>query len=250
MWLVPERGRGHLPLNFVTPRHLDMALRYLLLAALGAVAAFRLPAVALPLGWLALSMTGVAGSYALGLNGFLAKRRAGYPALAWLAFWPYLLGCWLNWCWWRGRIAPMVEVEPGLWLGARPGRADWNRLEAAGVRAVIDLVPELPSTPPAGLAHDHLPLLDIAIPAPAALDEIARRIEARRREGDVYVHCALGMSRSVLGVSAWMMRRGMTADRALAAIDRVRPARVHRPYMRIALDLYAQYLAEQQSGFK
>ncbi len=47
-----------------------------------------------------------------------------------------------------------------------------------------------------------------------------------------------------------MMHRGMTADQALAAIDRVRPVRVRRPYMRIALDLYADYLAAQQSGSK
>lgn len=248
MWLVPERGEGLLPLNFVTPRHLDMALRYLAPAAVAAVAAFAMPALAFPLGWLALSLTGVAGAYALGLNGFLGKRRGGHHALAWLAFWPYLIGSWLNWRLWRGRVAPMAEVEPGLWLGIRPERGGWDRLEAAGVAAVVDLVPELRSTPPAGLTHDHLPLLDIAIPAPAALDEIARRIEDRRRAGGVYVHCALGMARGVLAVCAWMMRQGMTADQALAAIDRIRPTRIRRPYMRIALDLYADYLAGQQSG--
>lgn len=240
--LIPERGGGRVPLNFVTPRHLDMALRYLVLAAVAAAMAFRLPAAALPLGWLALSLAGIAGAYALGLNGFLGKRRGGYGALAWLAFWPYLIGSWLNWRWWRGHAGPMAEVAPGVWLGARPGREDWAPIEAAGITAVIDLAPELASAPPSGLAHEHLPLLDIAIPAPAALDEIARRIEARRREGGVYVHCALGMSRGVLAVAAWSMRRGATAARALAAIDRVRPERVRRPYMRIALDLYAGYL--------
>lgn len=250
-WLIPESGAGRIPVNFVTPRHLDMALRYLVLAALAAVAAFSLPVLALPLGWLALSLAGIAGANALGLNGFLGKRRGGHHPLAWLAFWPYLIGSWLNWRWWRGRIAPMVEVEPGLWLGARPGREDWDRLTDAGVRAVVDLAPELASTPPEKMTHDHLPMLDIAIPAPARLDGIARTIEARRLGGGgVYVHCALGMSRSVLAVCAWMMHRGMTADQALAAIDRVRPIRIRRPYMRIALDLYAEWLAAQQGGSK
>ncbi|MBE9552504.1 MAG: hypothetical protein IMF05_03475, partial [Proteobacteria bacterium] len=62
--------------------------------------------------------------------------------------------------------------------------------------------------------------------------------------------CALGMARGVLVVCAWMMRQGMTADQALAVIDRVRPERIRRPYIRIALDLYADYLAAQQGGFK
>jgi hypothetical protein len=248
MWLIPERGAGRIPVGFVTPRHLDMALRYLVPAALAAALGFLKPALAFPLGWLTLSLTGVAGAYALGLNGFLGKRRGGHHALAWLAFWPYLIGSWLNWRLWRGRVAPMVEVAPGLWLGIRPERGGWGRVEAAGVAAVVDLVPELPSVPPAGLAHDHLPLLDIAIPAPAALDEIARRIEDRRRAGGVYVHCALGMARGVLAVCAWMMRQGMTASQALAAIDRIRPERIRRPYIRIALDLYADYLVAQKGG--
>jgi hypothetical protein len=245
MWLVPEKGTGRIPVNFVTPRHLDMALRYLVPAFLAAAAAIVTPALALPLGWLALSLAGVAGAYALGLNGFLGKRRGGHHLLTWLAFWPYLIGSWLNWRLWRRRVAPMVEVEPGLWLGIRPERGGWGRLEAAGVAAVVDLVPELASTPPAGLVHDHLPLLDIAISAPAALDEIARRIEDRRRAGGVYVHCALGMARGVLAVCAWMMHRGMTADQALAAIDRVRPERIRRPYMRIALELYSEWLRDR-----
>lgn len=254
MWLVPEPGREggpwRMPVNFVTPRHLDMALRYLIPAFLAALAALWLPAAALPLGWLALSLTGTAGAYALGLNGFLGKRRGGHHSLAWLAFWPYLIGSWLNWRLWRGRVAPMVEVAPRLWLGIRPGRADWARLGAAGVAGVVDLVPELASTPPERMTHDHLPMLDIAIPAPAALDAIARRIEDRRCAGAVYVHCALGMARGVLAVCAWMMRQGMSVDQALAAIDRVRPERIRRPYMRIALELYADYLGAQQNGSK
>jgi protein-tyrosine phosphatase len=241
--LLPEAGRTRIPLGFVTPRHLDMALRYLVLAVPASGMAFASPLLALPLGWLALSLTGVAMAYGLGLNTFLAKRRGGYHAMTWIVFWPWLAASWLNWRWWHGRIAPRAELEPGLWFGARPAPEDWESLRRAGIESVIDLAPELPSRPPAGMAYDHLPLLDIAIPAPAALDEIARRIDERRGRGGVYVHCALGMSRSAMAIAACMMRRGMTADRALSAIDRVRPERVRRPYIRIALRLYEDWLA-------
>ena len=53
------------------------------------------------------------------------------------------------------------------------------------------------------------------------------------------------MSRSVMALAAWMIRSGMAANEALAAIDRVRPERVHRPYIRIALGLYEDWLAAQ-----
>jgi protein-tyrosine phosphatase len=244
-WLLPEVGPTRIPLGFVTPRHLDMALRYLALAVPAAGLAFASPLLALPLGWLALSLTGVAMAYGLGFNGFLAKRRGGYHAMTWFAFWPWLAASWLNWRWWRGRVTPWAELEPGLWLGARPAPEDWETLRRAAIESAIDLAPELPSRPPAGMAYDHLPLLDIAIPAPAVLDEIAGRIEERRGRGGVYVHCALGMSRSVVAVSAWMVRKGMSVDDALAVIDRTRPERVRRPYIRIALELYEDWLATQ-----
>lgn len=244
MWLVPAAGPVRLRTGFVTPRHLDMALRYLVLAACGAAAAFALPPLAPGFGWLALCMTGVAMAYGLGLNGVFAKGRDGYRQLPLLLFAPYLAASWLNWRWWRGRIAPFAEVEPGLWLGARPAAGDWDRLHRAGIGAVVDLAPEIPASPPDGMAWDHRPLLDVAIPPPAALDEIARLIEGRRAAGGVYVHCALGMSRSVLAVAAWMIRhRDLDAAAALAAIDRVRPERVRRPYIGLALALYEDWLA-------
>lgn len=243
--LLPAAGPTPIPMGFVTPRHLDMALRYLALAVPAAGLAFAAPALALPLGWLALALSGVAMAYGLELNGFLAKRRGGYHAMTWIVFGPWLAASWLNWRWWRGRVTPWAELESGLWLGARPAPEDWEALRQAGIGSIVDLAPELRSAPPAGMAYDHLPLLDIAIPAPAALDEIARRIEERRDRGGVFVHCALGMSRSVMAVAAWMIRQGMSADEALAVIDRARPERVRRPYIRIALGLYEDWLATQ-----
>jgi hypothetical protein len=192
-------------------------------------------------GWIALSLILVATGYTLGLDGVLAKRGRRHGLLSWLLFWPYLAGSWLNWRFWRSRVTLMAEVEPGLWLGARPATTDWTHLQQ--VRSVIDLVPELSATTPAEIDHHHAPLLDIVIPDPAALDAIAARIEQARGGGGVYVHCALGMSRSVLAVCAWMMRGGLSQSEALARIDRIRPERVRRPYMGIALDLYADYLA-------
>ena len=136
----------------------------------------------------------------------------------------------------------MSEVAPGIWIGARPGRRDWEEIGGNGISSVVDLVPELAGTTPSGVSHTHIPLLDIAIPDPAILDKIARQIDDCVEKGGVYVYCALGMSRSVLAVCAWLIRNGNTAQQALEVLDRARPERVTRPYIAISLELYEDHL--------
>ncbi len=244
--LVPVAGRCRIPLNFVSPRHLRVALRYLIAAAAAAVAAFSTlrtwPILSVLCAWTGCSLLLVAASYALGANGFLRKTRRGYSPLTWLLYWPYLLGSALSWRYWRRRVPLMAEIGPGVWIGARPCADDWHTVERRRIASVIDLAPELGPCAPASIAHSHLPLLDVAIPDPAALHRIVRAIDERVGTGGVLVHCALGMSRSVLAACAWLMHKGHTAHEAMAIVDGVRPARVTRSYMNIALDLYQEYL--------
>lgn len=248
-WLIPDTGGTRLPINFVSPRHLRIALSYLIGACIAAVVAFRClphaPVATALAAWTAGTLVLVAGSYAYGANGFLRKSRKGYSLLTWLLYGPYLVGSAVNWRYWRRKVPLMAEVAPGVWIGARPHWRDWAEIEAKRIGSVIDLAPELRSGPPSGMAHTHLPLLDVAIPDPAALDRIAQAIDGQIAKGRVFVHCALGMSRSVLAVCAWLMRNGHSADDAFAIVSRARPERVARPYMTIALNLYADFLRQR-----
>ncbi len=236
---IPPDGQGRVPLRFVTPRHLHLALRYLIAASLAVLAAFHAGfAGAVLFGWVAVSLVSVSCAYGLGVNEILGKTAKGYPPFRLVLFLPYLVGSWLNWKFWRARVPLMSEVVPGVWIGARPAAGDLPRLREAGIRAVIDLAPELPAVPLGNLEYRHMPLLDMTIPDPAVLVGIVSRIDAAARGGGVYIHCALGMSRSVLAVCAWLVASGSTPAEALARIDRVRLRRVRRPYMAIALELY------------
>ena len=239
---IPKKGRGFIPLWFVSPRHLHMAFRYLIASALLTIAAFTFENARLPLGWIALSLVLVAVSYTLGFNRFLIKSQRSHSLIAWVLFGPFLIGSWINWRFWRSRIPLDTEIEPGLWMGARPGRADWKGLEMRKIDSVIDLAPELWATTPEGITHYHHPLLDIAIPAPETLNEIAIKIEEFRKQGNVYIHCALGMSRSAMAIAAWMIRQGASVEEALARLDIIRPERVRKPYINITLELYADHL--------
>ncbi len=239
-WLVCRVIPDHKPLNFVSPRHLHMAFRYLLVAGGAILAAFALPAIWPVLVWIGVSLLFVAANYALGRNEFLHKR-GGHGPVTWLIYGPYLIGSWVNWLYWRARLPAMNHVADGVWIGGRPSRQAWGSGDSGRFAAVIDLAPELSAVAADAPGYRHLPLQDIAIPAPAALDRAARAIDAGVRQGEVYVHCALGLSRSVLAVCAWLMLRGHSAEEALAVIDRARPERVRRPYMNISLDLLSEY---------
>ncbi|WP_025897158.1 dual specificity protein phosphatase family protein [Sneathiella glossodoripedis] len=239
--LVPSHGSGLLKLNFVTPRHLHLALRYMILAVIFTVAAFNIPEASVLTAWIAVSLLFVAASYCLGLSDFLKKTDGKHGLLTWALFWPYLIGSWLNWLYWRKKLNLMDEIVPGVWLGLKPGAADWQILRNNEIAVVLDLAPELSTDCPEGILYSHIPLLDMTIPEPSKLHEIAMHIETLRQHGNVYVHCALGMSRSVLAVSAWLMANNYTKDQALETIDAVRSHRVKRPYMTIALDLLNQF---------
>lgn len=245
---VPFQGNGWVSLRFITPRHLHMALRYFIPAAALIISCFLLPAFWPVLMWIGLSLLLVSASYVLGWNNFLRKKNGRYDVVTWLLFWPYLIGSWLNWRFWRRRIDLGAEIVPGVWIGARPAKTDWRWLEENQIKSVIDLVPELSSVVPEGVHYTDFPLLDIAIPAPETLESIAHEIEARRQAGGVYIHCALGMSRSVLAVSAWLMQQGYTATEAFALIDQLRSHRVTRPYMAISLDLLDRHRRELAMG--
>lgn len=250
-WLIPETGKSRISLRFVTPRHLHMGFRYLIVSTVAIVAAFNLAStslsIAIVFAWVGLSLLLVAASYVLGANDFLQKGKNGYSLFIWLCYWPYLLGCFLNWQFWRRKVSLLSEVKPGVWIGARPRPEDLASIEEQRIATIIDLVPELPTAACALENFSHIPLLDIAIPDPVILDEAARRVDAATDIGGVLVHCALGMSRSVLVVAAWLMRCGHTAEDALKIVDRARPERVRRPYIEISLQLYEDYLRNSSS---
>ncbi len=241
--VIPEGNRkSWIPLRFVTPRHLHMGFRYLVLTTIFVVLAFNAGKLGFLFGWIALTLFYVTGSYVLGVTNFLYKKRTGYPVLIKLLFWPYLLGCWLNWCFWKRRIPLMAEVQQGIWVGAKPSVSDWPAIQEKGITTALDLVPELSSDVPEGVDWNHFPLLDIAIPDPKTLDYLAEHIETALEKGGVYVHCALGMSRSVLAVCAYLIKQGHSIEYALRKVDLCRPERVTRPYIPISLELYQEYL--------
>lgn len=177
----------------------------------------------------AAAFAGLALAYALRRPRLLGKRADGSLApLAWLVFWPYFLLN-LSSLWWFRRLSreePVSEILPGLYLGCRLLREDWDAFERRAIAATLDLTAEFSEVPFARAgAYLCIPLLDTFPPARDQLALAAQWIGRRLAEAPVLVHCALGHGRSAGVVAAHLLHAGRatTVEEALARVSERRP---------------------------
>ena len=230
VYFISEKRENKVLRAFMTPRHLKMALYYLIASTL-----FMFLALTVSLGFLYLfvSLFLVSVIYAFGLNS-LMKNNYLYPIL-----FPYFVGNQLSWIYYKRRLSLMTEVKENVYFGRKPTFKESGVLRDK-CRNVLDLTLEQFSVSQ-GFNKINVGLLDQTIPSPKLLHEAVMLIEKHKTEG-VYVHCALGLSRSVLVISSWLLYRGYSRDKVNALIQKIRPSYVKSAYMGIALDIYEEYL--------
>jgi protein-tyrosine phosphatase len=87
-------------------------------------------------------------------------------------------------------------VAPGLWVGRRLSNAQARLLPANCT--VVDLANELSETPALRSArYHHVPLLDLVPPSNADVQHVLALVHDALQCGHpVYLHCAMGYSRS------------------------------------------------------
>jgi protein-tyrosine phosphatase len=255
LWLWPEQGRS--PLIKAEARRPALALRYLLGAALLSSVALALGGAGLLLGWPALALALVACNYAwAGTAGF--QKHAGRHSLAaqWL-FAPYTLGAWINSRLWTWRYPAPSLIDDGIWLGRLPTArefAPWAGQQGGPV-ALFDLTAELPAPRlPAGAIYLGMPCLDL-VPVPAtdlaeaSLPEAVRQLAALKRaqpDCQIWIACALGVSRSASVTAAWLCAVAAGSTKALSVADAVRQVRRARPQVMIHADSVARLEAFAQ----
>ncbi|MCC6458586.1 MAG: dual specificity protein phosphatase family protein [Caldilineaceae bacterium] len=118
------------------------------------------------------------------------------------------------------------RITPHLHVGGQYTAAGWRQLQARGVTAVVNMRDEFDDAE-AGIAPEQylfLPTVDDTPPTIAQLCQgvrfIRQQIEAG---GEVYVHCMLGVGRSVTMVAAYLVATGMSPALAWRTIRRRRP---------------------------
>lgn len=128
------------------------------------------------------------------------------------------------------------QIEDGLYMG---GTVD---SPPRRTRAVLNLSEQPDRYSCEVVAHHAIP---DGAPVPS-LDWIHEQVEwiaAQRREGRVYVHCAQGVSRSGLVVTAYLMyEHGWTAEQALGFLRSKRPVVRPNPLFQQLLTEWERYL--------
>jgi len=224
--------------RFTTPRSLKVGLYYLGTATLFLVIAFSYHSmIAL---WLFLSMAAVAVVYAFGLNHLIAGEEAKASLWQWVLFAPYFIGTNLSWRWYKRKLPLMSHVEDRIYFGRHPASHEYMELSSQGINHAINLAPEHQINR-SMLEQTRVPFLDLTIPDPEALHNVVLMIEAKKTDG-VYVHCALGLARSVMAISAWMLYRGYSMVQIEERLCELRPAYVKSKYIHVALNLYQAHL--------
>ena len=195
--------------------------------------------MALLLAWPALALATIAAGYAR-FGAQIFQKHDGvlsFPARVVLA--PYRFGAWLSYRWHVRGQRPFVEVAPNVLLGRMVNAADAHRLRVQGVTAVLDLTPEFGETPSlARSRYLNLPWIDLVAPSVTGLGIAARFINTERADGVVFVHCAIGRSRSVCAVAAALIESGeaSTVEAAITRLRRFLPGLVLYAEHRAALE--------------
>ena len=240
--IIKEEKQSVFTHGFTTPRSLKMALYYIVGAVLSMFMAFYLSSWGSWFFlWIFTSLLLVSIIYAFGLNILLAGKNAKASWLQWALFAPYFLGNYLSWKFYKRELPLMVKLKDNVYFGRYPSQEEYQVLVDKGIGMAINLATEQ-QIQKNGLSQIRLPFLDQTIQSPKSLHEGVEYIEAYKKEG-VYVHCTLGLSRSVSLVSAWLIFKGHSIEEAQEEIAKIRPNYVKSPYMEITLKMYQEYLA-------
>jgi protein tyrosine phosphatase (PTP) superfamily phosphohydrolase (DUF442 family) len=118
------------------------------------------------------------------------------------------------------------RITEHLHVGGQYTVAGWRRLQRRGITAVVNMRDEFDDAeaaiaPPKYL---YLPTVDDTPPSVAQLSQGVRFIYNEAKSGgQVYVHCMLGVGRSVTMVAAYLVATGMSPTAAWKTIRRRRP---------------------------
>ena len=230
VYLISEKMENRFLKAFMTPRHLKMALYYLVGSALFMFLAFK---VSVFFFYPFVSLFLVSVVYAFGLNEMLSKK------IYWILLFPYFLGNQLSWMYYKRKLPLMTKVKGNVYFGRKPTLQETGKI-LNKCNIVLNLAPEHFYISQ-GLKKINLPFLDQTIPNPKLLHKAVLLIEEHKDEG-VYVHCALGLSRSVLVISTWLLYCGYSRDEVEKMMNEIRPNYVKSEYMGIALDIYEEAL--------
>lgn len=237
VYLFNEKKPAYFSQSFTTPRHLKIALYYLVLSILLMVLAFKLSSFICF--YLFISVFSISVIYAFGLNGLLMAPNKGIRFLQKLFFLPYFVGSHLSWLYYKRNIPFISQYNERIYFGRQADDKEYQQLKQLGINKIINLCPELPFHKTDILQH-HYDFLDLTMQHPSRLFAVIKDIDSSSDK--VYIHCKLGMSRTILVIAAYLLYHGNTLMQIEDFLQQQRPFYVKSKYMTINLALFRQSL--------
>ena len=139
-----------------------------------------------------------------------------------------------------------THIDDRVLLGAWPFKVDVKKLDALGVKAVVNTCEEYAGPVDAYALYNidqlHLPVVDYASPTLTQIVKAIAYIE-QHKNGVTYVHCKAGQGRSATVVLCWIMKtRHLGPEEALAYLMAQRPHVNRHIAQREAVLQYARQL--------
>lgn len=240
LYLIRIDKNSILTRSFTTPRSLKMALYYLFASAIFLILAVNVEQFSWLLFWIFLSLFLVSVIYAFGLNTLLAGKNAKASWWQWLLFAPYFLGNYLSWLYYKRKLPLMQKLKEKIYIGRYPTAKEYTYLKNEGINTILNLATEQ-QIQREKTKQIRLPFLDQTIQSPESLHKGVAYIEIHKDRG-VYIHCTLGLSRSILLASAWLIFKGYSIEEVDKIVEHLYPRSVKSPYMHITLEIYQKYL--------
>lgn len=154
--------------------------------------------------WPAGSLALIAMAYVFGSSSIFRKKDGRLPISTRVVLGPYLLGAVLARLIYRRNRRPWIESAAGVYCGRLLTKREALAMTEMGITGVLDLTAEHSETRAfQGTEYLNVPVLDLTTPSREQSDAVVEFITKHAGLGGVYVHCALGVSRSAAAVSAY-----------------------------------------------
>lgn len=155
--------------------------------------------------WPAVSLALIATAYVRGSSTVFRKKDGRLPISTRVVLGPYLLGAVLSRLVYRRHGVPWIEAAPRVFSGRLLTKREALAICAMGITGVLDMTAEYSETRAfQEIEYLNVPVLDLTRPSREQLDAAIAFIMKHARRGGVYVHCALGVSRSASVAAAYL----------------------------------------------
>ncbi len=240
IYLIPKESEASLVRSFSTPRSIKMASYYLVGAIVFVILAFSIDMFWMLFLWFFLSLFAVSVAYSFGWKWLIVSSNAQANLIQKIFFLPYFVGNYLSWLYYSQKIVAFTKVEDGIYIGRTLKSHEYTKLTDDGIKHSLNLALEQQFHKPI-LKQKRFAYLDQTIQDPYILHEAVLYIDKYKNQG-VYIHCALGLSRSILLLSAWLLYEGKKLEEIHQQLEIIRPEYIKSPYMNMTLEIYRNFI--------